>query len=394
MKLLQRYVLSELLKIFLVALSVITAIMVLVGIYRVAHEQGLDFAQVLPLIPYLLPDALRFAIPGTILFAVCSVYGRLAASNELVAIKSLGISPWVVLWPTLVFTFFLSLLTVWINDLAGSWGHDGVQRIVIAEVEEIVYSMLRTQRNYTSRTFSINVKRLEGRTLIRPVISFSGSSDGPPVTIDSQEAEIRSDVDAGTLSFACTNGTVDVQGQVSVRFPDTRVWTMGLDEASRMAKSTSPAFLPMNVIPGEIVKYRQKVTRYEQELAAKAGFCLASGDFDGLIGGGLARTELNLREANDYLARLKVEPPRRWANGFSCLFFALLGAPVAVWLRFSDFLASFFACFLPILVVYYPLLMYGTSQAKRGTLPADCVWMGNLLLLVAGAWMLRRVFRY
>ncbi len=393
MKLLQRYVLAEMLKVFLVALTVITLIMVLVGIYRVAHEQGLEFAQVMPLIPYLLPDALRFAIPGTILFAVCSVYGRLAATNELVAMKALGISPWVVLWPTYVFTFLLSIFTVWINDLAGSWGHDGIQRIVISEVEDIVYSMLRTQRNYTSKSFSINIIRLDGKTMISPVITFSGGNDATENTIRAQEAELQSDLDDGTLSFVFKQARIDAQGKLGVYVPSYTI-TMRLDEASRMAKSTSPAFLPMNAIRGQVIKYHQKIDRCEQELAAKSAFTMASGDFNSLTGGGLGGEENAIREATEYLYRLKVEPPRRWANGFSCLFFAILGAPVAVYLRFSDFLSSFFACFLPILLLYYPLLMYGTNQAKRGTLPPDCVWLGNLLLLGAGAWMLRKIFRY
>ena len=88
-----------------------------------------------------------------------------------------------------------------------------------------------------------------------------------------------------------------------------------------------------------------------------------------------------------------MEPWRRWANGFSCLCFVLVGAPMAIRMRNADFLTSFFLCFLPILIVYYPLFMLGVSRAKAGTLPAPGVWLANVLIALWGVWLLRRVIR-
>jgi hypothetical protein len=34
------------------------------------------------------------------------------------------------------------------------------------------------------------------------------------------------------------------------------------------------------------------------------------------------------------------------------------------------------------------------DQAKDGVIPPQTVWLGNFLLALAGAWMLRRVNRY
>jgi lipopolysaccharide export system permease protein len=72
----------------------------------------------------------------------------------------------------------------------------------------------------------------------------------------------------------------------------------------------------------------------------------------------------------------------------------MVGAPLAIRLRNADIWTSFGLCFLPILLVYYPLLMYGLDRAKIGVLPPYCVWLGNLVLLVAGCLMVRRVQRY
>jgi lipopolysaccharide export system permease protein len=66
---------------------------------------------------------------------------------------------------------------------------------------------------------------------------------------------------------------------------------------------------------------------------------------------------------------------------------------MAIRLRNADFLTSFFLCFLPILVVYYPVFMLGVDQAKRGAIPPVAVWLGNVLIILWGWWLLRRVVR-
>ncbi len=159
MRLLTRYVLAELVKVFLIALTGMTLFMVMVGVSREAYSQGLGLKQILLLIPYILPDALRFAVPGTMLFAACSTYGRLAASNEVIAIKAQGISPMAILWPTFIFAFLISLVGVWLNDVAASWGREGTRRVVIESVEEIIYRKLEQQHSYSTKQFSINVRR-------------------------------------------------------------------------------------------------------------------------------------------------------------------------------------------------------------------------------------------
>jgi lipopolysaccharide export system permease protein len=57
-------------------------------------------------------------------------------------------------------------------------------------------------------------------------------------------------------------------------------------------------------------------------------------------------------------------------------------------------LSSFFVCFLPVLLAYYPLLAYGVDKAKGGELPPSVVWLGNAVFILWGVWLLRRVLRY
>ena len=67
---------------------------------------------------------------------------------------------------------------------------------------------------------------------------------------------------------------------------------------------------------------------------------------------------------------------------------------MAIRLRNADFLTSFFLCFMPILLVYYPLLLVGLDRTKNGEWPAYTIWLGNLLLAGWGLGLMRKVMRY
>jgi lipopolysaccharide export system permease protein len=67
---------------------------------------------------------------------------------------------------------------------------------------------------------------------------------------------------------------------------------------------------------------------------------------------------------------------------------------MAIRLKNRDFLTSFFLCFVPIMLVYYPLMIYSADAAKHGSLPPCSVWIGNVMLFAWGGWLLRKVIRY
>src|SRR5437763_6240403 len=89
---LNRMIFWELVKVFLLCLIAITGILLMAGIVAEASQQGLNPAQIVAIIPLLIPSALPYTIPATTLFATCVVYGRLSADNEILAIKSSGVN--------------------------------------------------------------------------------------------------------------------------------------------------------------------------------------------------------------------------------------------------------------------------------------------------------------
>ncbi|HID76742.1 MAG TPA: LptF/LptG family permease [Planctomycetaceae bacterium] len=233
MRRLTRYVLSDLLKVFATSLTVLTAVVLVGVVVREAINQSLPPGPVVALVPYVLPEALRITIPVTLLLATTTVYGRMAGANELVAIKSLGISPTGLIWPTLVFALLVSFGAVWLNDLAVSWGRPGMQRVVVESVEEIAYAMLRTHKRYNAPGFSVIVRGVEGRRLIRPIVWIRHRDGVPAVTISAEEAQLQSDRRRGILTVAARNAKIETEGGSIARVPGVYRRDIALREASQ-----------------------------------------------------------------------------------------------------------------------------------------------------------------
>jgi lipopolysaccharide export system permease protein len=394
MQILTRYVVAEFLKVLLVALCAMTAILVPVGVGREAVSEGLGLLPIVRLLPYLLPMALRFAVPGTVLLAATSVFGRMSAGNEIVALKSMGISPLAVLRPVFVLAGLISLAAVWMNDAAVSWGQAGIQRVVIESVEETAYGVLRTQKSWRSSHIEINVLDVEDKRLIQPTIILKPGGSRTPMTISADEARLHADLKQRELTIDLLNPAVEFSEGGGV-FPGPQNFRLPLEHFSRNGQSTPrPSELALRDIPDVSRQLRRRIEQIKDDAACRAVFQMSTGQFGALADSRYRELMRQWRDAEGNLQRLRVEPYRRWANGLSCLCFALVGAPMAIRRRHGELLASFFACFLPILLVYYPFLMVSVDHAKDGSWPPQCVWLGNLVLVFWSVWLIRRVVRY
>jgi lipopolysaccharide export system permease protein len=266
---------------------------------------------------------------------------------------------------------------------------------VVESSEQIAYGMLQTQRSYRTDDMSMNVQGTDGRMLLMPTLSLAAKGDKPGVTITAQKAEFRSDPEAGTFTIRFYDAVIDVGNRGGVIWPGVYEHVVALSEFSRKGgPSDSPSNRPLSEIPQDIAYQERHIDELKQQAAATAAFQLMTGDLPRLAGSEWRDRHGALAGAYERLYRLRGEPHRRWAAGFACLSFVLVGSAMAIRRRNGDFLTSFFLCFLPILLAYYPLLIYAIGRVKHGALPPYSAWLGNLVLLAWGLWMLRKVLRY
>ncbi len=394
MGILTRYVFFDLIKVFMLTLSVMTLMMFLGIMGKEAIDTGLGLGGLLRLTPYILPNAMQFTLPGALLLATTGVYGRMAASNEVVAVKSLGISPMAIVWPTITFSVLISLAAVLLNDLAVSWGRAGQERVVLESLETIAYNQLRMRGQFQRGPVTVTVEGVEGTVLLSPKIKRVAHGNQSASVITADSAEFRLYPEEGKLVVPLKNAELESGNGIEVIGGD-QVLELAIDDLLGRSNSTrSPSNYALSEIVDATNEQQRLITDLEQDMTTRAAYALLTGEFDELGEEQWSEQQQNLAVADVRLARLRTEPYRRWSNGFSCLAFALVGIPVAIIFRKGEILASFFICFLPILVAYYPLFGGCLALAKDGVIPPQTVWSSNLVLIAGGLFLMRRVIRY
>jgi len=284
---------------------------------------------------------------------------------------------------------------VWLNDVAVTWGTAGINRVVLQSIEQVVYGRLKTQRSYSNqRGLAIHVKEVRGKRLIMPTMSFQTTDGKGPIVITADEAELQLNAESNSLVIFFINMVVDGQNVHSL-LPGESKYEIPLSAASRKRREeNSPADLPSVRIVSAIRQTQADIGQLEKSMAANAGFSMATGNLASLTQPSWQTQLDQLKSLRSRLVRLRIEPWRRWATGFTCFFFLLIGVPAAIILRNGDFLSTFIRCFSPIVACYYPLLTLALNESKSGGWPAPSVWIANLALVAPGLWIMRRMLKH
>lgn len=389
MHILARSMLTELAQVFLLAVAVVTPVMLLVG---VAFDLPREFGawQIVMVLPYLLPEALRNSMQAAALFAACSVFGRMAASNELLALSSLGISLDRVVRPVLILATLLSLTCVWLYDAGERWGKPGVKRVLSKAVVEITYKMLRAYHAYDTANMKICVKGVKGRSLIHPTLLLP-ASDGTSTVISAEEGKLYARDNC--MGVVLQNGTIHTD-RVTAVFPDTIEQVVSFQATPPVEPSWRPEFCTLPELHAVIRSLQGQIARLAH--AARIGPTVPAPPHEAGARGSPAAVPTigeQLATARQHLHWLQAKVYRQWANGFFCLAFVTIGIPVAIKLRRDDHLSSFFVCFMPIIAMNHPLHSICIQLAEAGHAPPWWPCVGDAVLMTCGVGLFCRWVR-
>ncbi len=389
---LQRYILIELLRVFAFVLSALTVLLVFVGVFQQVSESGLGPAQILPILPYVVPSLLPFTIPATLLLTVCVVYGRLAGDNEITAAKAAGINVLSLFWPSFFLGAVLSVGSLMLTDQVIPWSVGNIQRIVTLAMENIFLDRLRThnQMSDPQHGFTVTVIGVQGKKLIMPYFRYAPSGH-EEVTVQAREATLEFDVENQQVILHLVDGHIDIPGERRARFDK-------LDKPFPLSqKNREPKARHINI--RELRKKLDTIARRQHEIIGRrdieAALTLAMGDFDRFSQPDFTSYETLLANDISDSVKLRTEMHGRFALSCSCFFFVLLGCPYSILQARRQFLTSFFMVFVPILLIYYPVILLMMNLSKTGTVnPAWAMWAGNAILLAAACVTLRRAMQH
>ena len=358
MKILYRYLFTEVFKLFVLCLFVLMAILVLEKINFIANMtvgSAISVGELARLILYTSPAFLVVTIPLAVLLATLITFSRMSGDSEIIAMRACGIGFYRILAPVALLAAGAALLSLWLsldmlhrgNYLFNSQIADYVGRRFTAALGERKFF-----DRFPDTVIYVNEKE-RGSDLLKGVFIFDGSDREHPRLITARE---------GMLSRTASDRIVFRLGGGSMYSGDAKAWRTVRYNEYEIAMNTggnTPAF-----------------TKGERELS-----------FSELV------DEVPRARNAGQRYSIEVEMHKRLAMPFACIVLALLAAPLGLQVHRGGGRGGI-GLGIMLIVVNYMLLMFGESLGREGKLPpVFAMWMANIVMGLLAAVFLYRAGR-
>lgn len=407
---LQRVIMKELMRIWALTLLGLTVLFLLGGLVAEASNRGLAPAQILTLMPLMVPSTLPYTIPTTTLFAVCNVYGRMAKDNEITALRASGINLWSIMKPCVLMGLFSTVLTMsmFYDVIPGS--NRSMREHLLSDINELLTTLIKRQGSiqHPHIPYVVFAREVHGDRLVDVIFKRRIPETLRYDTVArAREARFRVEtrVDPST-GLTANYILMDMTQCVVCNFSTDQTRPDVVQFQSREFAEKLPAGMfgskdqPRSADVGwpDLLKRTEHLRTRElaraAEIEALATRVKSTPNPTPQDVHDLARLTGAQRGSMREYRSFESEKHLRPALAFGCLCFALIGAPIGIWASRADFLSTFVIGFLPVVGLYYPIMISLTNAAKDGKIPIPlAMWTADAIFLIVACLLCRRLIR-
>jgi len=360
-RIVHRYILQEISVPLFMILCVLTFVLLMGRILQLMDlmiNKGVAVADIGKLILYLMPSFLTITIPVSLLISILIALGRLSRDNEIIVLKSSGLSLYQLLPPIV----FVSLCAFIITAVTGFF--------------------LVPYGNFATKNLLFGMARQKASIGVKERV-FNGDFAG--LVLYAEELPSQGDFMRGV--FISDNRTLKEPTTIIARRgyfvsdPDSMVVTLRLQDGS------------MHTVDGDAGTYKKvDFTSYDINL-----------DLSASIGGGSGEItkdskEMSLTELisesrtpglkDTALKEIIIELHKKFTLPFACIVFGIIGVPLGISKHRSG-KSRGFVIGLMVIMIYYVLQIGGEALGETGMLPpAAGAWISNILVGVVGIYLL------
>lgn len=346
MRILDRYLLKEMLVPFVLSLFITTSLLFAQQIIRLMElflNRGVDLLTLGKLFLSILPPFLAITLPVSVLTASIIAFSRLSSDHEIIALKASGVGLGRLFLPVLVFSFVAYLATTFVSLYAQPWGGASLQKLAVKMIKQQISTGLEER---TFNTFldnmTIYVNEIPTSQDLKGVFISDSRNPQERQIITAQRGTMLTDPSSQSMTLRLFDGRLYRKG----KDPLTYQWMIF---SSYDLKINLPSYLHQPITTGE----RPTLQEIRDNLLA-------------------TQDSRWLRHLEDYY--------KNFTFPFACFIFGFMGVPLGTFSRGSGRLGAF-ALGITVAIIYY--LMTVTSDllvASMYITPLLGSWLPNLLL--------------
>jgi len=361
-RLLNTYLINQVLAPFYASLIILTSILFLsrlIPILDIILGYNIGLVDFFRLYAYFTPQLMLFALPMSGMMGVILGTTALNNENELMVLKTSGISLYKMLPPIVLVALSAALLTGLFSIYLMPAGKKAKVELAFQLVKEKIERSIPEKRFSESLSdIVLYADSIDQKTRAWKGVYISDMKDPRhPITIISESGILSADSTRGTLSISLQNGVLNRTSADAVQTINFKGYDMNL---------------PLETPTSNPLAKVDETTMLQSELLEEAD-----------------RKGRNSREAATYL----IEFHKRLALPVSCFILTLLGFPLG-FLSGPRHKTIGIPLGLAIFVLYYVLFTGSKIISESMLLPAGiAIWLPNLLFLILTMLFIKSVAR-
>jgi len=360
--LINKYIFKEFITPFVVNVLFFTFIFLMAELIQITNwivNYNISLFTILRMIIYQTPYFLIFVIPLSVMITVLLTFLRLSSENEIMAIKSGGISIYGLLAPVGIFCLIGFVLTLFMTVYGQAWGRTALRALTLQVVSESVDIGLKERTfddSFDGVTIYVNEINLKNKNLVDVFIEDNRQPDRVN-TVIAPRGIVFSDPDTATAHLRLFNGSIH---QTNLNEKTAHAIYFDTYEISLDTKRSAAG-------------NKEKPTRPKEMSFKDLRDFVQDAD----------------RKNGRYFSML-LELHRRLALPFGCFALGIIAVPLGVQSRsakrsFGLVLGLFFFLF------YYLLMSMGKVYGETGAYPPQIgMWLPNIIIGGLGAYFLIR----
>jgi lipopolysaccharide export system permease protein len=361
MRILDKYIIKELLGPFIFGIASFTSVFIGTGtLMRIAQyvtQYGASMSSVVKLFIYSLPPIVVLTFPMSMLLAALLAFGRLSGSSEIIAMRSGGISFYRLAMPVIVVALLVSLFSVVFNELVVPQSTVAYNRVVRDEVkketttkaqEHIIFKDINPDGSLERLTYA---RKFENNTMY--AVDIQEFENGGLARVESAEKAVYQDSHWIMYNGIIHDLTTEASNERTMHFQQQD--------------------MPVVKTPTDISNEQKK----PEEMTIKE----------------LKQHIKVLHDEYVKASEYEVELQERIAIPVASLVFALIGTPLGLQPNRSSSSIGLGISII-IIFIYYAIMAVTTAFGQGGAIPAVlAAWLPNVLGILVGFLLVRKAAR-
>jgi len=366
MKIIDRYISMSVIATAFFGVVVLSLVLVLGNLFKqlldvLINNPDVPIATVLAFMALVLPFSLTFTIPWGFLTALLLVFGRISADNELIALKSNGVSVPRICIPVFVLAVVLSSICFWINIEVAPRAEQQMTKTIVNIATSNPTALFRADEvvdQFPDRRVYVGSKT--GDRLRNLIVFELNENSEPTKMVYAKEGVLTADPANTRLLLRLFNARFEERDKQDPR---------------ELTKIRQGIEVTEGVFPISLEEF------YKEYLSGRR---LSSYTLPELLG-------YLPTIAGEEKLRATVELHKRFAASLACVAFALIAVPLGITAHRKETSVGFALSLVIAFTYFFFIIMADTFRGNPAAHPTVLIWVPNVLFITLGTVLFWRL---